>query len=686
MSTNTILASAPLTATGYHLKATGTTLGQSLIWDNGTNVGIGTASPDTLLHLSSTTDTSILRLERNSVTITSGQSYGQVQWEGQDASTGAAGVRSSIDVLSNGNLGETNLVFRTSGSNFNANLDRLTIDSSGNLGLGVTPSAWNGITALQIGGYASFGGDSSFVTYVSSNAYYNAGWKYIGVSAAANYYQDAGGHYFRSTSTTGTAGGSITWITPLTIASTGAATFSSSVGIGGVSATSAGGTAFMVYDSATPRIRLTNSTTGTTSTDGGELSLFNSDFNIENREAGAMNFYVNGSKRFDIASTGAATFSSTLAATGTISYTGTSNAFTATSGTTGYVYQYFANTGGTFYLGLERSTGGGLLTNGSAYATIFTTNNATNLEFGTNGTRRFYLDASTGAATFSSSVTSQVTANAAFLATSGTTSRIYSQLNNTGGNAFLGIESSTGGNLFTGSSAYATVLGNDVARSLEFATNNNIRLSIASTGNTGIGLSAPPTKLSVKGTAADATALTYNGFFGLETASQTSFQMGIGGTYNGTWFQSYNQPATGSGNFPLIFNPLGGNVLIGTTTDNNSKLLLTQSGTVNCLRINSTSASFNNYGIYFDAARNTTNDTFRAFAYYNSGAGAFKFYVLDSGNIYSTSTSITIISSDQKLKTDIRDYNKGLSEVLAMKPRIYKRKDNLEVDEIGLSN
>ena len=32
---------------------------------------------------------------------------------------------------------------------------------------------------------------------------------------------------------------------------------------------------------------------------------------------------------------------------------------------------------------------------------------------------------------------------------------------------------------------------------------------------------------------------------------------------------------------------------------------------------------------------------------------------------------------------DIRDYDKGLAEVLVMKPRIYKRKDNLEVDEVG---
>ena len=32
---------------------------------------------------------------------------------------------------------------------------------------------------------------------------------------------------------------------------------------------------------------------------------------------------------------------------------------------------------------------------------------------------------------------------------------------------------------------------------------------------------------------------------------------------------------------------------------------------------------------------------------------------------------------------EIRDYDKGLAEILAMKPRIYKRKNNLEVDEVG---
>ena len=54
MSLNTILATAPLTSTGFHLKANGTTLGQSLIWDNGTNVGIGNTNTSYTLDVSGT--------------------------------------------------------------------------------------------------------------------------------------------------------------------------------------------------------------------------------------------------------------------------------------------------------------------------------------------------------------------------------------------------------------------------------------------------------------------------------------------------------------------------------------------------------------------------------------------------------------------------------------------------------
>ena len=52
MSLNTILATTPLVSTGYHLKATGTTIGNSLIWDNGTNVGIGNTNTSYTLDVS----------------------------------------------------------------------------------------------------------------------------------------------------------------------------------------------------------------------------------------------------------------------------------------------------------------------------------------------------------------------------------------------------------------------------------------------------------------------------------------------------------------------------------------------------------------------------------------------------------------------------------------------------------
>jgi len=54
MSLNTILATAPLTTANYILKATGTTIGNSLIWDNGTNVGIGNTNTSYTLDVSGT--------------------------------------------------------------------------------------------------------------------------------------------------------------------------------------------------------------------------------------------------------------------------------------------------------------------------------------------------------------------------------------------------------------------------------------------------------------------------------------------------------------------------------------------------------------------------------------------------------------------------------------------------------
>jgi hypothetical protein len=54
MSTNSILATAPLVTTNFLLRATGTTIGNSLIFDNGTNVGIGNTNTSYTLDVSGT--------------------------------------------------------------------------------------------------------------------------------------------------------------------------------------------------------------------------------------------------------------------------------------------------------------------------------------------------------------------------------------------------------------------------------------------------------------------------------------------------------------------------------------------------------------------------------------------------------------------------------------------------------
>ena len=67
---------------------------------------------------------------------------------------------------------------------------------------------------------------------------------------------------------------------------------------------------------------------------------------------------------------------------------------------------------------------------------------------------------------------------------------------------------------------------------------------------------------------------------------------------------------------------------------------------------------------------------------YSTGASAYRFFVNYAGSIYATSTSITAIS-DESLKENIRDLDKGLNTVLALQPRRFDWKNGDGNDIMG---
>jgi hypothetical protein len=102
-----------------------------------------------------------------------------------------------------------------------------------------------------------------------------------------------------------------------------------------------------------------------------------------------------------------------------------------------------------------------------------------------------------GDLTVSGTATSTVAGGTAWNAATATTSSVYGNFSNTSGNLVYGLEGSGAGGLYTGTTAYASVIGNGVAKDLQFVTNANVRATITSAGNIGAGTATPSSKLDV---------------------------------------------------------------------------------------------------------------------------------------------------------------------------------------------
>jgi hypothetical protein len=133
----------PITGTGTlnfvsKFTSTGSTLGDSQIFDNGSAVGIGTTSPSTKLEVNSGTSTGpTLRLATTGISVASNTLIGEIDFYNSDATTPGARSASYIQSFSAGTAGGGDLRFGVS-ANAATVSEAMRIASTRNVGIGTT--------------------------------------------------------------------------------------------------------------------------------------------------------------------------------------------------------------------------------------------------------------------------------------------------------------------------------------------------------------------------------------------------------------------------------------------------------------------------------------------------------------------------------------------------------------------
>jgi hypothetical protein len=175
--------------------------------DSDGDVGIGTSSPGTKLDVVGNGRFAGV-VDSIYTGTTAGSTLGSFRAYGTGA--GVTGETSVRGILNSGSTTSSYLEFSTSNSGTFA--ERMRIDSSGNLGLGVTPSAWtSAFRALDFaGGGGIYSVTTSPQTAIVTNAYNDGTWKYKTSAAASLINTDAATFTFYNAAS-GTAGNAISW-------------------------------------------------------------------------------------------------------------------------------------------------------------------------------------------------------------------------------------------------------------------------------------------------------------------------------------------------------------------------------------------------------------------------------------------------------------------------------------------
>lgn len=301
---------------------------QAMTLDASGNLGVGTTSPVSKLTLDKGNVTNAGQWASTSLAIanpTNTGSYSQISFGYTVGTTNASAYMGFVST-NQGTNGYGDLVFGTRAVNTDTQpTERMRLDSAGNLGLGVTPSAWNSsYRAFQVASHISLWGNSSGggALILANNEVFDATntRKYLVTDFATEYVQVSGQHQWK-TAPSGTAGNTITFTQAMTLVATGA------LGLGTTNPVSNGPSTSGLLHINTADIggwaitHYTNGSTGANAGDGVVFGNIGVDAYIFNYESGNIIFGTGGSERGRFTTTGLEV-TGTLSASGNLSTTG----------------------------------------------------------------------------------------------------------------------------------------------------------------------------------------------------------------------------------------------------------------------------------------------------------------------------------------------------------------------------
>jgi hypothetical protein len=525
------------------------------------------------------------------------------------------GVTSSIQTQLNGKqnaltnpvtgTGTTNYLPKFTGSTTIGN-SNLINDASGNIGLGVTPSAWGSPFVVSQYPYGSyFGGTTTGGTVMGNNNYYNgSSYIYQNSDYATQYQQGSGSHLWRIASS-GTAGAAISFTQAMTLTSggnliltTGAVSDNGArLQVSGVGYFGSTNYSNLIVDGTNTSGWGNNIAFRNQGTDFGYLGSIGSllgnttkDMTIWATSGNGFRVYTNGNnKQLEITTTGAATFSSSVTAT-----------------------NYFASSAESFRT-----------YNDNGYISFFNSSNTT---------RQGYIQVQSTAMTLAAE------GGSAFMAfTTAGSERL--RINSAGDIQYKGSSTTTNAQAYIENTNadlifYASLSGS-VSKNMRFFYNGGTGegMRITSGGNVGIGTTNPLDNLVVSN--AGANGLHFDATFSGGASTIYSYNRSTN-AYTNLRLQGLGLTFLAGAN-PAMTITSGGNVLIGTTTDAGYKLDVNGSGRFGAIMLAdriSLSSYASLYGKKVVKADNVSSFTFNLSTIFPEMSSAFATNVVGCFGMY----------------------------------------------------